>query len=345
MNNKPLISRTALRADFLLILTAAIWGFGFVAQLSGMEYFGPFAYNGVRFILGSLSLVPLILVRRKKAASSESLLSFNYLLKASLAAGSCLFIAVILQQLGLIFTTAGNAGFITGLYVVFTPIVGIFLGRKTGLPTWIGSVLTLIGLYFVSAAGRPSVNPGDIITFISAFLWTAHVLLIDKFMNVDIQRNISIDPVELSAGQFFICGVLMLLGAFFVEPHVTSAVEKINPSLLDKGLFEWLPFPNLIAAFKNGALRLSLQMLIPILYGGLGSVGIAYTLQVVAQRDAPPAHAVIILCFEGCFAALGGVLLLSEKISLWSLLGFILMLAGMLATQWDVIVKANRVGS
>jgi len=344
MNNKPHISRSALRADFLLILTAAIWGFGFVAQLSGMEYFGPFAYNGVRFILGSLSLVPLILIRRKKKASSESWLSLIYLLKASLAAGSCLFVAVILQQFGLLFTTAGNAGFITGLYVVFTPIVGIFLGRKTGLPTWIGSVLTLIGLYFISAAGRPSVNPGDIITVFSAFLWTAHVLLIDRFMNVDIQRNISIDPVELSAGQFAICGVLMLLGAFSVEPHITSVVEKINPSLLE-GRFEWLPFPALIASFKNGAMRLSFQILIPILYGGLGSVGIAYTLQVVAQRDAPPAHAVIILCFEGCFAALGGVLLLSEKVGLWSLLGFVLMLAGMLATQWDVIVKANKVST
>jgi drug/metabolite transporter (DMT)-like permease len=342
MNNKTHISRSALRADFLLILTAAIWGFGFVAQLSGMEYFGPFAYNGVRFILGSLSLVPLVLIRRKNKASVESLL---YLLKASFAAGSCLFVAVILQQFGLLFTTAGNAGFITGLYVVFTPIVGIFLGRKTGLPTWIGSVLTLIGLYFISAAGRSSVNPGDIITVVSAFLWTAHVLLIDRFMNIDIQRNISIDPVELSAGQFAVCGILMLLGAFSVEPHLTSVVEKINPSLLDKGLFEWLPFPALITAVKNGAVRLSFQILIPILYGGLGSVGIAYTLQVVAQRDAPPAHAVIILCFEGCFAALGGVLLLSEKIGLWSLLGFVLMLAGMLATQWDVIVKANNLTS
>jgi len=343
MNDKPHISRSALRADFLLILTAAIWGFGFVAQLSGMEYFGPFAFNGIRFILGSLSLVPLILIRRKKKISSESRLSLIYLLKASLAAGSCLFIAVILQQFGLIFTTAGNAGFITGLYVVFTPIVGIFLGRKTGLPTWIGSVLTLIGLYFISVAGHPSVNPGDIITFISAFLWTAHVLLIDRFMNVDIQRNISIDPVELSAGQFAVCAVLMLLGAFFAEPHVTAAVEKINPLLLDEGLFKWLPFPDLISAFKNGTVRFSFQILIPILYGGLGSVGIAYTLQVVAQRDAPPAHAVIILCFEGCFAALGGVLLLSEQIGLWTLFGFILMLAGMLATQWDVIVKSNKI--
>jgi drug/metabolite transporter (DMT)-like permease len=340
MNNKPHISRSAIRADFFLLLTAGIWGFGFVAQRSGMEYVGPFAFNGIRFILGSLSLLPLIFVRRKKLASSGSLL---HLMRISLMAGSCLFIAVIFQQFGLLFTTAGNAGFITGLYVVFTPIVGIFLGRKTGIPTWIGSVLTLTGLYFISAAGRPSVNPGDVITVISALFWTAHVLLIDRFMNVDIQRKISVDPVELSAGQFAICGVLMLLGAFFVESHVIPVVEKIDPSLIDKGLFEWRPFPALIAALKNGTLRFSAQIIIPILYGGLCSVGIAYTLQVVAQRDAPPAHAVIILCFEGCFAALGGVLMLSEKIGLWSLLGFILMLAGMLATQWDVIVKANKI--
>jgi len=339
MNDKPHISRSALRADFLLILTAAIWGFGFVAQRSGMEYVGPFAFNGIRFILGSLSLVPLILVRRKK---STSLVMLPHLLQVSFTLGSCLFVAVILQQFGLLFTTAGNAGFITGLYVVFTPIVGIFLGRKTGLPTWIGSVLTLTGLYFLSAAGRPSVNPGDIITVISAFFWTAHVLLIDRFMNVDIQRKNSIDPVELSAGQFAVCGILMLLGAIFAEPHVISVIEKINPLLLDNGLFEWKPFPALIVAVKDGTLRISFQALIPILYGGLCSVGIAYTLQVVAQRDAPPAHAVIILSFEGCFAALGGVLLLSEKIGLWTLLGFVLMLAGMLATQWDVIVKANK---
>jgi hypothetical protein len=164
-------------------------------------------------------------------------------------------------------------------------------------------------------------------------------------MHVDIQRKNSVDPIELSAGQFAVCGLLMLLGAFIAEPYVIPAIEKINPSLLDNGLFEWKPLPALITAVKNGTLRISFQSFIPILYGGLCSVGIAYTLQVVAQRDAPPAHAVIILSFEGCFAALGGVLLLSEKIGLWTLLGFVLMLAGMLATQWDVIVKANKVNS
>ena len=323
------MNKKTLRADILLVLTAAIWGFGFVAQRSGMEYIGPFAYNGIRFLLGSLFLLPFIFVRRKTKPCS-----FRHLLRSALLAGCCLFIAVLFQQFGILFTTAGNAGFITSLYVVLTPVFGIFLGRKTGLPTWIGSVLTLTGLYFLSVAGRPSVNPGDIIVFISAFFWTAHVLLIDHLMHSDIQREVSIDPLELSAGQFAICGIFMMLGAFTAESYVIAVVERINPALLMAGLFEWLPFPALVSALNDGTMQVSLEALIPILYGGLCSVGIAYTLQVVAQRNAPPAHATIILCFEGCFAAFGGVLLLSEKVGLWTLLGFILMLVGMLAAQW-----------
>ena len=324
------MNRKALQADILLVLTAAIWGFGFVAQRSGMEYIGPFAFNGIRFLLGTLFLLPFILVRRKTVSGS-----LKHLLHPALVAGSCLFIAVLFQQFGILFTTAGNAGFITSLYVVFTPVFGIFLGRKTGLPTWIGSVLTLIGLYFLSVAGRPSVNPGDIIIFISAFFWTAHVLLIDRLMHSDIKRDVSVDPLELSAGQFAVCGVLMMLGAFLAESYVTGIIERINPALLSAGLFEWLPFPALVSAIRDGTMQVSPEALIPILYGGLCSVGIAYTLQVVAQRNALPAHATIIMCFEGCFAAFGGVLLLSEKVGIWTLIGFILMLTGMIAAQWD----------
>jgi len=330
------MNKKALKADLLLLLTAAIWGFGFVAQRSGMEYVGPFAFNGVRFILGSLSLLPIIFFRRKKNAdNSAGHASFKHLLYVSLLAGSLLFLAVLIQQLGILFTTAGNAGFITCLYVVFTPIFGIFFGRKTGKATWVGSVLTLCGLYFLSVAGRPAINPGDIIVFISALLWAAHVLLIDRLMHIDIQRKETIDPIELSAGQFAVCGIFMMIGAFFAESHVIPVFEKINPVLLAEGLFEWLPFPVLVSALRAGTMQLSFEMLIPILFGGLCSVGIAYTLQVVAQRNAPPAHATIILCFEGSFAALGGVLLLSEKVGVWTLFGFILMLAGMLATQWN----------
>jgi len=335
------MNKNALRADILLLLTAAIWGFGFVAQRSGMEYIGPFAFNGIRFILGSLSLLPFILIRRIRSNSAHS--DPKHLLISSLLLGCILFFAVELQQIGIIFTTAGNAGFITGLYVVLTPFFGIFLGRKTGLPTWVGSILTLIGLYFISVANNPgSINPGDIIIFISAFIWAAHVLMIDRLMNNGARHHSApLDPVEVSAGQFAVCGILSLFCAFLIEPFISPAVEKINPSLLSAGLFDWKPFVELLSALRDGTVLLTFDALIPILFGGLCSVGIAYTLQVIAQRDAPPAHAVIILCFEGCFAALGGILLLSEKAGFWTLFGFVFMLTGMIATQWDVIIKSR----
>jgi drug/metabolite transporter (DMT)-like permease len=330
------LNKRALRADILLFLTAGIWGFGFVAQRSVMEFVGPVAYNGLRFMLGSLSLVPLILFRRNSPGFVAA--PARRFFRCSLVVGCCLFIAVMLQQLGIMFTTAGNAGFITGLYVVLTPIFGIFLGRKTGPATWLGSIFTLSGLYFLSAAGHlDSINPGDIITMASAVLWALHVLLIDRLVG-------GIDPVVLSSGQFAVCGLLSLTGAFVIEPFTGVLAERINPALLSTGLFAWLPFPALVLELSSGAIRFPAEALVPILYGGLASVGIAYTLQVVAQRDAPPAHATIILCLEGCFAALGGVLLLSERVGRWTLLGFVLMLAGMLITQWEVIAKSAAQG-
>ncbi|MDR3161635.1 MAG: DMT family transporter [Spirochaetaceae bacterium] len=329
------MNKQALRADILLLLTSCIWGFGFVAQRSGMEYVGPFAFNGIRFILGSLSLFPLIFFRQWKISGRfGGPGGRRAAVLPSLAAGSCLFIAVTLQQLGLIFTTAGNAGFITGLYVVLVPILGIFLGRKTGLPTWTGAVFTLTGLYFLSASGHlKAVNPGDLITAVSAVFWAFHVLLIDAL----VQRT---DPLLLSSGQFGWCGLCSLAAAFLVEPLIGGWVERLNPALLASGIFSWRSLPALIAAPPSGTALLA--GLIPLLYGGLASVGIAYTLQVVAQQHAPPAHATIILCLEGCFAALGGVLILGEGLGTWTILGFVLMFCGMLITQWELIMGGPR---
>ncbi|MDR0494857.1 MAG: DMT family transporter [Treponema sp.] len=325
------MNKRAVKADILLLLTAGIWGFGFVAQRFGMEYVGPFAYNGIRFILGSLSLLPLILIGRKLTKNEAAKMPSRQFCLFSLAAGSCLFIAVIMQQIGIMFTTAGNAGFITGLYVVLTPIFGIFLGRKTGPATWLGSVFTLAGLYFLCAAGRlDSINPGDIIMIVSTVFWACHVLLIDRLVR-------DIDPILLSAGQFAVCGIFALIGAFLAEPFVSPLVGRINPALLDTGTFAWLPFPSLLAGLFAGIIVFPAKALLPILYGGLCSAGIAYTLQAVAQRDAPPAHATIILCFEGCFAAFGGALLLSEEIGRWTLAGAALMLMGMFITQYEVM--------
>jgi drug/metabolite transporter (DMT)-like permease len=307
------LNKQALRADVLLLLTACIWGFAFVAQRTGMEYMGPFTFNGIRFLLGSFSLVPLVFFRFRGAPRIDGKtgkpLTFKVFLLSSLLAGTCLFLAATLQQIGIIYTTAGNSGFITGLYVVLTPIIGIFLGKKTRLPTWIGALLTFTGLFFLSAAsqifgrdpasGPFTFNPGDLITAVSALFWTFHVLIID----ILVQR---VDAVALSSGQFFCCGLFSLIIALFTETIV---------------------FSQLVAG------------IIPILYGGFCSVGIAYTLQVVAQKYAPPAHATILLSLEGTFAAIGGVLILSEPLGTWTLLGFALMLCGMFTTQWDVIAR------
>jgi drug/metabolite transporter (DMT)-like permease len=293
------MNKQALRADILLLVTSCIWGFGFVAQRSGMEFVGPFTFNAVRFLLGSLSLIPLIIVRQKIGDRARQARPHpKTVITASCIAGTVLFIGVSLQQIGLMDTTAGNGGFITGLYVVLTPIFGIFLGRKTGLPTWIGAVFTLTGLFFLSAAGHINeINPGDIMIAVSAIFWAAHVLIIDRM----VQR---VDPIVLSSGQFAWCGIYSFIVVFFRE---TITVEGIGGAL------------------------------IPLLYGGLGAVGVAYTLQVVAQRDAPPAHATIMLCLEGVFAAIGGAIILSEPLGPWTLLGFVFMLCGMMASQWDVI--------
>jgi drug/metabolite transporter (DMT)-like permease len=323
------MNKKALRADILLLLTALIWGFGFVAQRSGMDYVGPFTFNAVRFLLGGLSLLPILLYRNGKGLTVGNTNKKFFL--SALTAGTCLFLAVMLQQFGIMFTTAGNAGFITGLYAVLTPIIGIFLGRKTGVWTWIGSFFTLIGLYFLSAAGHlDAINVGDVITIVSAVFWACHVLLIDRL----VQHN---DPIRLSAGQFVVCGLLCFPFTFFVEPFLNGFIAQIAPDLLERGTFAWRTLPVIIAELGSESSSSLINMLIPILYGGFASVGIAYTLQVIAQKDAPPAHATIILCFEGSFAAIGGIMILSEPIGHWTLLGFAFMLVGMLVTQREVI--------
>ncbi|MCL2601822.1 MAG: DMT family transporter [Treponema sp.] len=349
------MNKRALRADLLLLLTATIWGFGFTAQRAGMEYVGPFAYNGIRFLLGGLFLVPFALwsVRRKRRieagrgntgeSASETRGGVKRYISAAFLAGSCIFVGVAFQQLGVMFTTAGNAGFITGLYVIFTPIFGIFLNRKTGAATWVGALLTFTGLFFLSFSaaltdgGLKRVNPGDILVVISAVFWAFHVLLIDRLVK-------KTDPVALSLGQFVFAGIYGFIAAFLFESPLSRWLQTLAPSLFFSPLHSWVNFPDLLSGLVSGNIPLAFvsSAMIPILYGGLMSAGVGYTLQVVAQRDAPPAHATIILCLEGCFAVIGGVLFLNEQIGAGMLLGFALILSGMLASQWEVIARRKR---
>ncbi len=298
-------TRTA-RADALLLLTATIWGFAFVAQRVGMEYVGPFTFNGVRFALGSLSLVPLLFVLDRRPARGRQLLppagKVNLMAGGGLA-GLFLFAGASLQQAGLVYTTAGNAGFITGLYVVIVPIMGLVLRQRTNTGTWLGALLASVGLYFLSITAQFSIAWGDLLVLIGAFFWAAHVLLIGWL-------SPRMDALKLAITQFAACSLLSLMTAVAFE---TMTWEGLR------------------------------QAALPILYGGLASVGVAYTLQVVAQKDAPPAHAAILLSLESVFAALGGGLLLGEVLTPRALGGCGLMLAGMLLSQlWGFGRRRHR---
>jgi len=293
------------RADALLLLTAIIWGFAFVAQRVGMEYVGPFTFNGVRFALGSLSLVPLLFLLKPKISSARTLLpqaSRGAILWGGGLAGLFLFSGASLQQVGLVYTTAGNAGFITGLYVVIVPIMGLFLRQRTHLGTWLGVLLAAVGLYFLSITEELTIAWGDLLVLVGAFFWAAHVLIIGRL-------SPRMDALKLAVTQFAVCSLLSLLTALAVE---TLTWEGLR------------------------------QAAVPILYGGLGSVGVAYTLQVVAQKDAHPAHAAIFLSMEAVFAAIGGWWLLKEALTARAMFGCGLMLFGMLFSQLWGILRIGR---
>ena len=340
------MNKRIFRADILLLITAAVWGFGFVAQRSGMLYVGPFTFNSIRFFLGSLSLLPLIVWRNsrsneKKGEARNDWSNKKTLLFSSFLAGTCLFLGVSLQQIGIMFTTAGNAGFITGLYVIFTPIFGIFLGRRTGRATWLGAILTLTGLYFLSSSGESdNINPGDVIVAVGAVFWSFHVLIIDRLVK-------KTDPIALSSGQFFFASLYALIAAFLAEPFLSQWLGSQESGIFSSGFTGWKSFPALLSGLAAGTVPISFisDALIPILYGAFGSVGIGYTLQAIAQKEAPPTHTTIILCLEGCFAALGGILLLYEPMRARILFGFALMLSGMLVSQWELIGSRRQNGS
>lgn len=291
-----------LYADFLLLLTAAIWGFAFVAQRVGMEDIGPFAFNAVRYAIGALILLPLIRYRKRKESVQPSIAGTAKTkpglwprILPFLMAGGAMFIGASLQQLGIVTTTAGNAAFITSLYVVIVPLIATLFGRKTSLKDYIAALIAVFGLYIITVGFGSgfSIAPGDLLVLAGSLFWAIHILVIAKFAA-------TVDPVELSAGQFAVCGFLSLIAALIFEPA---------------------PFAGTFRA------------LVPLLYGGLFSCGVAFTLQIVAQRRAPPAHASILLAMEGLFGAIGGVLLLGESASLRIFAGGALMLGAAILSQ------------
>jgi drug/metabolite transporter (DMT)-like permease len=272
-----------------------IWGSAFVAQRLAALQVGVFLFNGLRFLLAALVLFPFARWAWRSMPTTAG--SRTEYLVGTAAAGLLLFGGSALQQAGLVFTTASNAGFITGLYVVFIPIFMAILWRQRQPPAiWGAAGMAALGLYLLSTGGEIRFNPGDLLVLASAVFWAFHVILIGFL----VQR---LNVLQLAVGQYFVCGLLNILCGLMFEPWTTSPVAG-----------GWWA----------------------IIYTGIVSVGLGYTLQVVGQRHAPPADAAILLSMEAVFAALFGWWLLGEQLNPVQLLGCGIMLAGMLLSQYPV---------
>lgn len=291
-----------IRADIMLLTTAIIWGTAFVAQRSGMEFVGPLTFNGIRFIIGALILVPVILIMEKLGKKNQPAIPMTaeekkkerkVLWTGGFFCGVALMAGSVIQQMGLVYTTAGKTGFITALYIVIVPMTGIFLGRKVRALLWVSVALGVVGLYLLSINEGFSINVGDVLVFICAFGFAAHILVVDHF-------SPKTNPIKLSAVQFLVCGTLSLILMFF---------------------------------FEDPQLKYILAGAIPILYTGIMSCGVAYTFQVIAQKDTEPTVASLLLSMESVFAVIFGMLILHEQLLPKEAVGCIIMFAAIILAQ------------
>lgn len=276
-------------SHLFLWLTASIWGFAFVAQSTAMEVIGPHTFNAVRFLLATLSLIPLLFIFKTKQHYD-----FKALLKGSFAAGSLLFCGFTFQQTGLLHTTAGNAGFITSMYIVLVPLVGLLFKHTVDRLTWSGITIALIGFYALTIGPNFSINKGDALELAGTFFWTCHVLLISYLSR-------SLPALPLSIFQFAIATVWASVTAFIFE----------EPSMASIELAWW-----------------------PLVYAGVASSGIAFTLQTMGQRNVAPSTTALILSMEAVFAVIGGWLFMGEILSDRALFGCGLIFTGMIVSQW-----------
>ena len=289
------MKKLEFQSNIYLIVAAMIWGFAFVAQRVGAEYVPTFTFDALRFAIGSLSLIPLILFlgnkERKKSVDSRKI--WLATLPGGLIAGVVLFAAISMQQSGMIDTTAGKAGFITDLYIVIVPLLGLFLRHRVHALTWVSIAICVVGLYLISVTQSFTTARGDLFELGGALLWAFHILIIDHFAK-------KTDVLKLSLIQFTVCSVLsMIVGLSFEQ----TTIHNIS-----------------LAA-------------IPLLYGGVCSVGVAYTFQTLGQRHSKPSHSAIILSLESVFSCIGGAMILGENLGLRGYLGCLLMITGMFLSQ------------
>lgn len=295
-----------MKSPLLLLLTATIWGVAFVAQSVGMDYVGPFTFNSVRSIIGGIVLIPCIFLLNKINGNEEDL-SVEKKTKSSRSraeerknliiggtmCGILLCAASNFQQMGIMYTSVGKAGFITACYIILVPILGMFLGKKTKISIWLSVIMAVIGLYLLCMTDSIRINQGDFLILICAFLFACHILVIDYFAP-------KVDGVKMSCIQFFVCGLLSAVPMFLLE-HPTMAA--------------------LLQAWQ------------PILYAGVMSCGVAYTLQIVGQKNMNPTVASLILSLESCISVLAGWVILHQKLTVRELTGCVIMFGAILIAQ------------
>lgn len=295
-----------LRGNMMLFTAALIWGVSFVAQKAGMEYIGPFTFNGIRFLIGSLALFPVILIingiqKRKTIGlrvdgtiDSKEKKNQKTLITGGLSCGIILFLASSIQQLGMVYTTAGKSGFITALYIVLVPILGL-LGRKKVRPIlWFCVAMATIGLYLLCIQEDFFISKGDLLVLVSAFGFAGHILAIAHF-------SPKADSIQLACLQFLIAGLLSV------------------PFMLQ---FETIRWAGIVASAQ------------PILYAAVMSCGVAYTLQIIAQKDTSPTVASLIMSLESVIAVTAGIILLGEHVTSREIWGCVIMFAAILLAQY-----------
>jgi len=276
------------RYIIMLAIAALIWGIGFVAQRAAMDHMGPFTFNWIRFGLGGLSLIPVVLIVEKRNGFNKATIT------AGIICGLVLFVAAALQQWGIAVTgSAAKSGFITGLYIVLTPILGMFVGRSTHKFVWIGAIFATAGLYFIANPGTLGISLGVIALLGGALGWAVHILVIDRFVG-------RINALGFSSIQCLVCSILSFGAAF---------------------MFEDVQLAQISAGY------------IPILYSALISVCIAYTLQVIGQRHVAPAKSAIIFSLESVFGAAGEAIILGAFMDVRGYIGGALIFTGIIVSQ------------
>lgn len=284
----------SLKSSMLLFLAAFIWGVAFVAQSVGMDYMGPLSFNGARFLMGSVVLLPLVIYRRQKNRKAGiPAPDTKITIKGGICCGLALCTAALLQQYGIMYTTVGKAAFITTLYIIMVPIFGIFLKKIVPGKVWIGAVIAAFGMYLLCMSERLALSKGDGLVFICAIIFSVHILVIDYF-------SPKADGVEISCIQFLTVGVIASIGALLFE----------NPQL---------------SQFIAG--------IIPLAYAGILSSGVAYTLQVVGQKNVEPTVASLILSLESVVSMLAGWVILHQALTGRELFGCMLVFAAVILVQ------------